>query len=159
MKQRFAWWLAALMPMGQLLVVGCSGGDAGGTQTPGATGNTSAASESCGLTVMAQSCALAGCHASSPGSAPQANLDLSTSALGDGHELVNAAAQGSVCASSTPKPVIIDPIHPTNSLLYGKLLPQPACGSEMPYARPPLSDTDQQCILDWIKKVPGVSPN
>jgi hypothetical protein len=55
--------------------------------------------------------------------------------------------------------VIIDPKHPTSSLLYGKLQPQPACGSQMPYARPPLSDADQQCILDWIEKVHGVSPN
>jgi hypothetical protein len=55
--------------------------------------------------------------------------------------------------------VIIDPHNPTSSLLYDKLQPQPACGSEMPYGRPPLTDTDQQCILDWIKKVPGVSPN
>ena len=157
MTRRFAWWLAAMAPMGQLLA-GCSGGDASGPQTPGATGATSAASESCGLTVMAQSCALAGCHASSPGSAPEASLDLSASALGDGHELVNAAAQGPYCAgSSTPPPVIIDPIHPTSSLLYVKLQPQPPCGSQMPYSRPPLSDGDQECILDWIKKVPGVS--
>jgi hypothetical protein len=163
MKQRLAWWLAALVPMGQLVIVGCSGGDASGasgTQGAGATGATSAASESCGLTVLAQSCALVGCHASSPGSPPQANLDLSASALGDGHQLVNAPAQGSPCAgSSSPPPVIIDPHNPTSSLLYDKLQPQPACGSEMPYGRPPLTDTDQQCILDWIKKVPGVSPN
>jgi hypothetical protein len=108
---------------------------------------------------MAQSCALAGCHASSPGSAPQANLDLSAAVLGDGHQLVNAPAQGSYCAgSSNPGPVIIDPHHATSSLLYVKLQPQPPCGSQMPYSRPPLTDTDQQCILQWIEGVPGVSP-
>jgi hypothetical protein len=155
MKRRLAWWLAALVPMGQLVNAGCSGGDASGTQTSGAT---SSSGESCGLTVMAQSCALAGCHASSPGSAPQANHDLSISALGDGHQLVNAPAQGSVCVGSSSRPpVIIDPSNPTSSLLYAKLQPQPPCGSQMPYARPPLSDANQQCILDWIDTVPGVS--
>jgi hypothetical protein len=160
MKRRLAWWLAALVPMGQLASVGCSGGDASGaqTQTSGATSTTGSSGESCGLTVMAQSCALAGCHASSPGSAPQANLDLSSGALGDGHQLVNAPAQGSVCAGiSSPPPVIIDPLHPTSSLLYGKLQSQPVCGASMPYARPSLSDADQQCILDWIGRVPGVT--
>jgi hypothetical protein len=52
--------------------------------------------------------------------------------------------------------VIIDPDHPENSLLYDKLRGQPACGPEMPYARPPLSPDNQQCILDWIETVPGV---
>jgi hypothetical protein len=157
MKQRLAWWLAALVPMGQLSNAGCSGGDPNGTTQTGGTSATSAPSESCGLSVMAQSCALAGCHASSPGNPPEANLDLSTSVLGDGHQLVNAAAQGSTCVgTSSPPPVIIDPRHPTSSLLYDKLQSQPVCGSPMPYGRPPLSDTDQQCILDWIDTVPGV---
>jgi hypothetical protein len=106
---------------------------------------------------MQQSCALAGCHLSTSGSPAQANLDLSASALGDGRQLVNAPAQGSFCAhSSSPPPVIIDPDHPENSLLYDKLQAKPVCGPEMPYARPPLSPDKQQCILDWIKSVPGV---
>jgi hypothetical protein len=103
---------------------------------------------------MAQSCAIAGCHA---GSAPQANLDLSAAALGDGHQLVSAPAQGSVCAGSNPPAVIINPRQPTSSLLYEKLQVQPPCGSQMPYGRPPLSDADQQCLLDWIDSVPGVT--
>jgi hypothetical protein len=111
---------------------------------------------SCGVTVMSQSCALTGCHLPSPGSPAQANLDLSASGLGDGHQLVNAPAQGSYCAHATPPPVIIDPNHPDRSLLYDKLQPQPSCGPEMPYGRPPLSSGDQKCILDWIESVPGV---
>jgi hypothetical protein len=111
---------------------------------------------SCGITVMSQSCALTGCHLSSPGSPAQANLDLSTSAVGDGHQLVNASAQGSYCAHATPPQVIIDPNHPDKSLLYDKLQSQPVCGPEMPYGRPALSPDDQQCILDWIGSVPGV---
>ena len=111
----------------------------------------------CGITVMAQTCAVAGCHLSIPGTPAQANLDLSTSALGDGHQLVSAAAQGTYCGhSSTPPPVIIDPKNPENSLLYNKLQPMPVCGPQMPFTRPPLSADNQQCILDWIKSVPGV---
>jgi hypothetical protein len=112
---------------------------------------------SCGITVMTQNCALAGCHLSIPGTPAQANLDLSASVLGDGRQLVNAPAQGSFCAhSSTPPPVIIDPNHPESSLLYNKLQPKPVCGPQMPYTRPPLSTDNQQCLLDWIKSVPGV---
>jgi hypothetical protein len=119
--------------------------------------SSDAPATSCGIKVMTQSCALAGCHLPTPGSPAQANLDLSASALGDGRQLVNAPAQGSFCAhSSSPPPVIIDPTHPESSLLYDKLQSKPACGPEMPYARPSLSPDNQQCILDWIKSVPGV---
>jgi hypothetical protein len=106
---------------------------------------------------MTQSCALAGCHLSAPGSPAQANLDLSASALGDGSQLVNAPAQGSYCGhGSKPLPVIIDPKNPESSLLYNKIRPKPVCGPEMPYTRQQLSADNQQCILDWIKSVPGV---
>jgi hypothetical protein len=106
---------------------------------------------------MTQNCALAGCHLSTPGSTAQANLDLSASALGDGSQFVNAPAQGSFCGhGSNPLPVIIDPKHPQNSLLYNKLQPKPACGPEMPFTRPALTPDSQQCILDWIQSVPGV---
>jgi hypothetical protein len=134
-----------------LALVGCSGGDPGATQSSGST------AASCGVTVMAQNCTFAGCHGISPGSPPQAHLDLSSAALGDGHQLVNAPAQGSFCAqSSTPPPLIIDPHTPEKSLLYNKLQAPPVCGPEMPYLRQPLSPANQQCILDWIKTVPGV---
>jgi hypothetical protein len=130
-------------------LLGCSSA-AGPSSDPPAT--------SCGITVMSTSCALTGCHLSMPGSPAQANLDLSVSALGDGHQLVNVPAQGSYCGhGATPLPVIIDPNHPERSLLYNKLQAQPVCGPEMPYGRPALSPDNQQCILDWIATVPGVT--
>ena len=52
--------------------------------------------------------------------------------------------------------ILIDPHSPEKSLLYDKLLSAPVCGPQMPYLRPVLAPTDQQCILDWIKSVPGV---
>jgi hypothetical protein len=66
-------------------------------------------------------------------------------------------------AAALPTPikgkVIIDPIHSENSLLYQKVQVGFAeCGSRMPFtAIKPLSDVDQQCILDWIKKIAGVN--
>jgi hypothetical protein len=111
----------------------------------------------CGITVMAQTCAVTGCHLSTPGAPAQANLDLSTSAVGDGSKLVNAPAQGSFCGQGAhPLPVIIDPKNPESSLLYNKLQSMPVCGPQMPFTRPPLAQNDRQCILDWIKTVPGV---
>jgi hypothetical protein len=94
-----------------------------------------------------------GCH-----QAPaQASLELTPAALGDGSKLVGAPARGMLCAGATPRPLIIDPQHPEQSLLYEKLQPSPACGATMPYLSPPLSSGDAQCILDWIKRVPGVA--
>jgi hypothetical protein len=134
-----------------LALVGCSSAD------PSATVSSDQTTPSCGVTVMAQNCALSGCHLTTPGSPAQANLELSEAALGDGHQLVNAPAQGSYCArSSSPPPVIIDPHKAENSLLYNKLQSQPVCGPEMPYLRPQLAPANQQCILDWIRAVPGV---
>jgi hypothetical protein len=104
--------------------------------------------------VLQQNCTFAGCHVNAAGAPAQANLDLTTAGLGDGHQLVNAKAQGSFCMSSSQ--VIIDPTNPEKSLLYNKTTSQPACGPEMPYLRQPLSATNQACILDWIKTVPGV---
>jgi hypothetical protein len=133
-----------------IALTACSSADPSATES-------SATTASCGVTVMSQSCALAGCHLTTQGSPAQANLELSEAALGDGHQLVNAPAQGSFCAqSATPPPVIIDPHHAENSLLYNKLQAEPVCGPEMPYLRPQLSPANQQCILDWIRAVPGV---
>ncbi len=139
-------------------LAGCSGGDPAAMQSAGSTGSSSGSSVSqCGPMVLAQNCTFAGCHVSAPGAPAQANLDLTTAALGDGHQLVNAPAQGSFCAmSSSPPPVIIDPHTPEKSLLYNKTTSQPVCGPEMPYLRQPLSPANEQCILDWMKTVPGV---
>jgi hypothetical protein len=138
-----------------LCLFGCSSGSDPSGSTPPL--DASSNSNHCGLTVMAQQCAVVGCHIASSGSPAQANLDLSTAAVGDGKQLVNAPAQGSFCAaSSTPPPVIIDPHNPENSLLYDKLQSKPVCGPQMPFLRPVLMTADQQCILDWIKTVPGV---
>jgi hypothetical protein len=132
-----------------LALLGCASADPSGSQS-------SATTAPCGVTVMAQNCALAGCHLNSPEGPAQANLELSPSVLGDGHQLVNARAQGSFCVGTMPPPVIIDPHNAENSLLYNKLQTQPVCGPEMPYLRAQLSPQNQQCILDWIRAVPGV---
>jgi hypothetical protein len=140
---------AVVAVMAALTLMGCASADPTGSAS-------SATTAPCGVTVMAQNCALAGCHLNSPEGAAQANLELSPGALGDGHQLVNAPAQGSFCLGTMPAPVIIDPHKAENSLLYNKLQTQPVCGPEMPYLRPQLSPDKQQCILDWIRAVPGV---
>jgi hypothetical protein len=73
----------------------------------------------------------------------------------DVNGLCGAAAQPSPISGQ----VIIDPLYPENSLLYRKVsLEGPSCGTRMPFTAPgPLSDAERKCILDWIKKIPGVN--
>jgi hypothetical protein len=98
-------------------------------------------------------------------------LDLSAEGIvasGRGAKWINMPADdvdGTCGAAATPVPfqgkIMVDPAHPENSLLYQKEIEgNGGCGSQMPFtAVKPLSLTEQKCILDWIKKIPGVNPN
>src|SRR5262245_48097385 len=111
MRGSLVWMLVASMSA----LAGCSGGDPTGTQSSGSTGGSSGSSSgstmsTCGPMVLQQNCTFAGCHVNAPGAPAQANLDLTTAGLGDGHQFVNAKPQGSFCASSSQ--VIINPTNP-----------------------------------------------
>lgn len=98
-------------------------------------------SDECGdvpTRVFVASCGNTGCHGAT---APQQGLDLVSPGL-------NARVVGVQAKSCSG--ILADPQNPAGSLLYSKLLTQPKCGSQMPLARPPLSDADQQCVLAWI---------
>jgi hypothetical protein len=96
---------------------------------------------SCGdvvATIFVPKCGATICHG---GTAPQQGLDLVSA--GVAARVVGVAAKG--CAAT-----LADPGDPEASLLYTKLAPNPPCGSQMPLAQSPLSDTEAACVLEWI---------
>ncbi len=88
--------------------------------------------------IFVPSCGDNGCHGAN---APQQGLDL-----------VSAGLNGRVVGvqAKTCSGILADPQNAAGSLLYTKLLTRPACGSQMPLAREPLSDADVACVLAWI---------
>lgn len=151
------------------LVTSC-GGEAEPAAPPGPT--------DCAEVIFTRACApgstvnkcvtcsgISGCHGKDT---PTTDLDLSAEGIAasqSGKTFINKPADdvnGLCGAAAMPTPikgkVIVDPNNPENSLLYQKVLTGFAdCGSRMPFtATKPLSAADQQCILDWIKKIPGV---
>jgi hypothetical protein len=95
-------------------------------------------------TILGPQCAKAGCHV---GAAAAGGVDLTAAGI--------AALPG----KSDPNcgGLFVDPAHADKSALYLKLLASPPCGARMPSGAPPLSDSDQQCVLTWIKTLPAAT--
>jgi hypothetical protein len=111
-------------------VAGASPG-AAGTPSNGACGDVVAR-------IFVPSCGGTGCHSAI---APQQDLDLVSPG-------VAARVVGVPAKACLQK--LADPANPEQSLLYQKLAVKPACGAQMPLARPALSSTDVACVLGWI---------
>ena len=139
-----SWWLCCA-GLSLLALTGCPGtlhdkerfltdaapsGDAD-ADDPGACGDVV-------TRIFVPSCGGTGCHGAM---APQQGLDLVSA--GVAARVVGVSGTG--CAGT-----LAAPADPTSSLLYTKLSPNPGCGSQMPLARPALSDADAACILAWI---------
>ena len=95
--------------------------------------------------ILAPQCAKAGCHV---GAASAGGVDLSAAGLATLPGKSDPACGG----------LMVDPAHPEKSALYLKLGTSPPCGARMPSGAPPLSDSDQQCVLAWIKTLPAGGP-
>ena len=88
--------------------------------------------------IFLPSCGDNGCHGAT---GAQQGLDL----VSPGVEGRVVGVQAKVCPGT-----LADPENPAGSLLYTKLLSKPQCGTQMPLARPALSDADAECVLEWI---------
>ena len=112
-------------------------GDEGGAET-------STACPDVPTQILAPSCGKAGCHL---GASAAGGVDLSVSGI------------ASLPGKSDPScgGLIVDPAHAEQSALYLKLKPNPPCGGRMPQGAPALSDTDQRCVLAWIKTLPAAA--
>lgn len=87
--------------------------------------------------LLVPKCATAGCHS---GSAPAGSLDLTAGALSslDGKKAMDCNA------------LLLDPVSPEKSVLYLKVTGE-TCGARMPFGEAPLFDSQQACLLAWIK--------
>jgi hypothetical protein len=117
---------------------GSSSGAGGGSGTGGAA-SASGCAEAC--EIIAMRCATAGCHAAS---SPAGGLDLASPDLA--MRLADAPATTASCSSET----LLDTASPEDSLLYGKLLDPPTCGTRMPLGLP-LDDDEIACMLRWME--------
>ena len=113
---------------------GASGGGSGSGGSPSASG----CDEACEIIEMR--CATAGCHAAS---GPAGGLDLASPDLV--MRLMDTPATTAACSSET----LLDPNAPEDSLLYGKLLDPPTCGTRMPLGLP-LDDEELDCMRRWM---------
>jgi len=118
-------------------------GDAGATNEAGTSSGVAggAGNGACGdvvARVFVPTCGGTGCHSAT---APQQALDL----VSPGLPSRVVGVQSKQCLQ-----VLVDPQNPEQSLMYQKLLTKPACGAQMPLARPALSSSDVACVLAWI---------
>ncbi len=117
-------------------------GDAGAPAMMNEAGKAgSAGNGACGdvvTRIFVPTCGGTGCHSAV---APQQDLDL-----------VSPDAASRVVGTPAKQclQVLVDPQNPEQSLKYQTLLPKPACGAQMPLARPALSSADVACVLAWI---------
>ena len=110
--------------------------EAGTTSTTAGTGNGT-----CGdviTRIFVPTCGGTGCHSAM---APQQGLDLVSPGVAS--RVVGVSAKA--CLQT-----LADPQNPEQSLIYQKLFVKPACGAQMPLARPALSSADTACVLAWI---------
>jgi hypothetical protein len=115
-----------------------SGSGGSGAMTGGDAGAQTGCPEACEL--IAMRCAVAGCHAAS---APASGLDLASPDIA--MRLTDEPATSAACNGE----VLFDPSSPEDSLIYGKLLDPPACGTRMPLGAP-LTATQLDCVRRWV---------
>lgn len=85
------------------------------------------------------SCAGSGCH---NGDDEAAGLDLVTTGVAD---------RVSLRPSTQCSGYLADPAHPTESVLYTKVLETNDCGAPMPVGGVPLDDEQLACLEQWIE--------
>jgi hypothetical protein len=130
--------------------VGGATGGAGGA-TGGAAGSGGGTLDPCMAPLMGAKCSLSGCHG---GVTTSAGLDLTAATINAPQPLVDKANKGEAmgCAAGVGK--LIDSQRPEQSLIYTKVT-TPSCGAKMPPSGP-LAPAETNCILNWIKSIPGV---
>jgi hypothetical protein len=120
-------------------VLGC-GGDGGSTGGMTQVGGVQASIEDIQQKIFTPRCALSGCHT---GPAPQNGLDLT-----QGQALANLI---NVPATWDPNYLRVEPMDPTDSYLYMKLVGDPrVMGERMPKGGPFLNNDELGAIFEWI---------
>ena len=66
-----------------------------------------------------------------------------------------AGQPASFCLGS----MLANPDDPESSVLFRKLTDTPTCGSSMPLGQPALSETEIDCVLEWIATLEAAPPS
>ena len=131
---------------------GATGGVGGATGGAGGSAGTGGgALDPCMAPLMSAKCSLSGCHG---GVVTSAGLDLSAATINAPQSLVDKMNRGEMggCGANVGK--LIDSQRPEQSLIYTKVTTQ-TCGAKMPPSGP-LAPAETNCVLNWIKSIPGV---
>ncbi len=91
--------------------------------------------------VIAASCATEGCHREP---SPQSKIDLTA-------ENLATRLAGQKGSDGT---LLLNPASPKDSMIYQKLLPNPAVGVRMPILAPPFEPAATACVEVWIASLP-----
>lgn len=116
---------------------------AGGTSAAsGGNGGATAPGSTCPdmAVVLQANCATEGCHVA-PG--PQSKIDFTAEGLAE-------RLRGKTGSDGT---LLVDPAAPTQSLVYEKLLANPAVGIRMPILAPPFEPAALACVTEWIGQI------
>ena len=95
-------------------------------------------------TIFVPLCGMAGCHSTAD---KTQSLDLQ--APDPASRLVGKCAVGGG--------ILVDPQHPTQSVLYEKMTLTPPFGSRMPLGGTPLTDAQMACVVAWISAQTGTA--
>jgi hypothetical protein len=96
--------------------------------------------------LFVQTCSTAGCH----GTVDKIQgLDLQSPNVAA--RLVNVRATGGG--------LLIDPVNPSQSVVYTKLTPTAPFGARMPAGKPALDDATVACVLLWVSENNGSAPS
>ncbi len=132
---------------------GGRGGASGGGGASGASGGTNAPAQGCAeaCEIIETRCATAGCHSAMN---PQGMLDLASPNIA-----TRLKDKAGTTAGCTTEKLYVEG-KPEESIIYGKLLNPPACGTiRMPVGLP-LKDDEIACVLRWLANpVCGGAPN
>jgi hypothetical protein len=133
---------------------GSGSGGAAGTGGSSGMGGTAGSGPGCDyMTILTTSCAAIGCHG---GATAQAGIHLDDPASIAG--LVGMKAPAGACSAANDV-LVVNPTNPTDSLLYVVLqdpLPSGYCGIRMPFGGNQLPTAQRDCMLAWIRSLPGV---
>jgi hypothetical protein len=92
--------------------------------------------------MFATICATAGCHSTAD---MVQGLDLQSPDVAS--RLVGVCARGGG--------FLVDPSHPSQSVVYAKLTLAPPFGSRMPLGKPTLDAATLACVLEWVSAQKG----
>jgi hypothetical protein len=146
-RRRAALQVSCVLGLVCILVLGCAGtldNPSRFLRDAGAATGDGGACPDVPTSVFAVTCATSGCH-----SAVDMTQGLDLQSPDVASRLVGACARGGG--------LLVDPDHPSQSVLYTKLTLAPPFGSRMPLGKTSLDPTMLACVLGWVSAQTGTA--